>query len=42
MIFSLIVIFAVAIAAVLFSSYNPAMVQVSLFGYWWPARSAYS
>ena len=33
MIFSLIVMIAVAIAAVLFASYNPTIVQVSLFGY---------
>lgn len=33
MLFSLILIIAVAIAAVLFASYNPTMVQVSLFGY---------
>ena len=33
MIFSLIVIIAIAIAAVMFASYNPMVVQVSLFGY---------
>jgi len=33
MLFSLIVIIAVAIAAVVFSSYNLAVVDVSLFGY---------
>lgn len=33
MLFSLIVIIAVAIAAVIFSSYNTAVVNVSLFGF---------
>jgi uncharacterized integral membrane protein len=33
MLFSLIVIIAVAIAAVIFSSYNTAVVDISLFGF---------